>query len=81
MISKELLSEVLGENIVYVQDYFELSEVIYETKNTIGRANKYELAFSIQYYLLNAYDIDLDLNQNVDAIYRDADTLYKGVTQ
>ena len=81
MISKELLGKVLGLTIMYVQDYFELNEVIYETKTQQGSLNKYELAFSIRYYLSSTYDFDLNMNKNIDAIFRDAETFYKNIKE
>jgi len=93
--SKELLSAVLVLPIVYVQDYIEVDEVIYETEMIAGSINIYELQhkmktwadtknIAIQSYIWFGRGISRvsSMDDNVELYFEEsANTEFEAVTQ
>ena len=86
IISKELLSEVLG---VYVRDgwYFDCELLIYTHDKILGldenyhsQINIYELAFRTREYL-KTKSKHLSLNQSIDDIFKEANDIYESLSK
>jgi hypothetical protein len=74
--NESLVSDVLGYKVEGLSNTFLLKNS-FDILPLFGKINKYELVFLIRDFLKEKYGIKLNMELDIDNIYKEANELYK----